>query len=315
MLRAPNTTGILKGVNALKRTKKEQHDSRFIFLMLFPALLVPICMTYYPMFKGIVMAFQNYKLTNINNIYWNNFANFKQLFTRSITNEFYGTMKNTLIWVVVSLAFQFLVGFGLALVLKKKFRGSSLYQGLVFFPWAVSGFVIALIWRWMFNGTSGVFNDMLMRMGLIGEPVGWLAGKNTAMLCCVITNIWYGVPFFTIMISAALRGIDPGLYEAAEVDGANPLQRFWAITVPSISPVLKLTLLLRVIWIFNFAEIIYTMTKGGPSGSTEIITTLMMKFIDSFDYGMASATGVVCIIILTIFASSYVGMLKMEDAE
>ena len=144
-----------------------------------------------------------------------------------------------------------------------------------------------------------------MRMGLIGEPVGWLAGKNTAMLCCVITNIWYGVPFFTIMISAALRGIDPGLYEAAEVDGANPLQRFWAITVPSISPVLKLTL----------AEIIYTMTKGGPSGSTEIITTLMMKFIDSFDYGMASATGVVCIIILTIFASSYVGMLKMEDAE
>ena len=224
MLRAPNTTGILKGVNALKRTKKEQHDARFIFLMLFPALLVPICMTYYPMFKGIVMAFQNYKLTNINNIYWNNFANFKQLFTRSITNEFYGTMKNTLIWVVVSLAFQFLVGFGLALVLKKKFRGSSLYQGLVFFPWAVSGFVIALIWRWMFNGTSGVFNDMLMRMGLIGEPVGWLAGKNTAMLCCVITNIWYGVPFFTIMISAALRGIDPGLYEAAEVDGANPLE-------------------------------------------------------------------------------------------
>ena len=99
------------------------------------------------------------------------------------------------------------------------------------------------------------------------------------------------------------------------MDGANPLQRFWAITVPSISPVLKLTLLLRVIWIFNFAEIIYTMTKGGPSGSTEIITTLMMKFIDSFDYGMASATGVVCIIILTIFASSYVGMLKMEDAE
>ena len=100
MLRAPNTTGILKGVNALKRTKKEQHDARFIFLMLFPALLVPICMTYYPMFKGIVMAFQNYKLTNINNIYWNNFANFKQLFTRSITNEFYGTMKNTLIWAV-----------------------------------------------------------------------------------------------------------------------------------------------------------------------------------------------------------------------
>ena len=91
-------------------------------------------------------------------------------------------------------------------------------------------------------------------MGLIGEPVGWLAGKNTAMLCCVITNIWYGVPFFTIMISAALRGIDPGLYEAAEVDGANPLQRFWPSLYPA-SAVLKLTLLLRVIWIFNLQRL------------------------------------------------------------
>lgn len=295
--------------------KYKRKSRKFIILMLLPALLIPLCLTYYPMAKGIGMAFQNYKLTNINNIYWNNFANFTKLFKKSLTNEFYTTAGNTLKWVAVSLVFQFVIGFGLALVLRKKFFGSSLYQGLIFFPWAVSGFVIALMWRWMFNGTSGVFNDLLMRIGLISEPVGWLAQKNTAMACCIVTNIWYGVPYFTIMISAALRGIDKNLYEAADVDGATALQKFRSITVPSISSVLKLTLLLRVIWIFNFAEIIYTMTKGGPSGSTEIITTLMLKYIDSYDYGMASATGVVCVVILTVFAAVYVSKLNLSDTE
>ena len=283
--------------------------------MLLPAIVFPLCMTYFPMLQGITMGFKNYKLTNINNIYWNHFANFKKLFTPSLTNTFYLTVKNTVVWVAVSLLFQFVIGFGLALVLRKKFRGSSLYQGLVFFPWAVSGFVIALMWRLMFNGTSGVFNDMLMRLNLIQEPFAWLANKKTALYCCILTNIWYGVPYFTIMISAALRGIDPTLYEAADMDGANQFQQFKAITLPSINAVLKLTLLLRVIWIFNFAEIIYTMTNGGPSGSTEILTTLMMKYIDSYDYGMAGATGVVCIVVLTIFATIYVSSLKMENAE
>lgn len=295
--------------------KYKRKSRKFIILMLLPALLIPLCLTYYPMLKGIGMAFQNYKLTNINNIYWNNFANFTKLFKRSLTNEFYTTAGNTLKWVAISLLFQFVIGFGLALVLRKKFFGSSLYQGLIFFPWAVSGFVIALMWRWMFNGTSGVFNDILMRIGMISEPVGWLAQKETAMACCIVTNIWYGIPYFTIMISAALRGIDKNLYEAADVDGATAFQKFRSITVPSISSVLKLTLLLRVIWIFNFAEIIYTMTKGGPSGSTEIITTLMLKYIDSYDYGMASATGVVCVVILTVFAAVYVSRLNLSDTE
>lgn len=287
----------------------------FIFLMLLPAVLFPLVMTYIPMFRGIVMAFQHYKLTNINNIYFNHFKNFKKLFTPSLTNTFFLTAQNTVRWVVLSLLFQFVIGFALALVLRRKFIGRSLYQGFVFFPWAVSGFVIALMWRWMFNGTSGVFNDLFMRLGLIREPVAWLADKKTALNCCVATNVWYGVPYFTIMISAALRGIDMTLYEAAEVDGANRFQQFKAITLPSISSVIKLTLLLRVIWIFNFAEIIYTMTNGGPSGSTEILTTQMLKYIDSYDYGMASATGVVCIAVLTIFATVYVSRMKLEQAE
>lgn len=261
------------------------------------------------------MAFQNYNLMNIKNISWNGLGNFKKLFENSVSNTFYQTLMNTVKWVVISLFFQFTIGFGLALVLRKKFKGSGLYQGLIFFPWAVSGFIIGIMWRWMFNGTSGVINDILMKLHLISQPVGWLANKETALYSCIIANIWYGIPFFTIMITAALRGVPEDLYEAADVDGASGFQQFRYVTVPSIKSVLLLTVLLRVIWIFNFPDLIYSMTQGGPAGSSNIITSYMMQLVQSLDYGLASAVGVLCILFLAIFAAFYLTVTKYTDGE
>ncbi len=171
------------------------------------------------------------------------------------------------------------------------------------------------MWRWMFNGTSGVINDLLMRIHLISQPVGWLASKNTALYSCIIANIWYGIPFFTIMITAALRGVSEDLYEAADVDGASPYQKFTNITVPCIRSVLLLTVLLRVIWIFNFPDLIYSMTQGGPAGSSNIITSYMMQLVQSLDYGLASAVGVLCILFLIVFAAIYLVATKYTDEE
>lgn len=297
------------------RSKLNKRRSRFIILMLLPAILIPMIFTYYPMVKGSMMAFQNYNLMNIKNISWNGLGNFKKLFEHSVSNTFYQTLMNTVKWVVISLFFQFTIGFGLALVLRKKFKGSGLYQGLIFFPWAVSGFIIGIMWRWMFNGTSGVINDILMRLHLISQPVGWLADKGTALYSCIIANIWYGIPFFTIMITAALRGVPEDLYEAADVDGASGFQQFRYVTVPSIKSVLLLTVLLRVIWIFNFPDLIYSMTQGGPAGSSNIITSYMMQLVQSLDYGLASAVGVLCILFLAIFAAFYLTVTKYTDGE
>lgn len=287
----------------------------FIFLMVLPAIIIPIIFTYYPMIRGSMMAFQSYNLMNIKNIKWIGFDNFKKLFEHSASNTFYSTMWNTVKWVGISLFFQFVVGFAMALLLKSRFKGSGVYQGLIFFPWAVSGFIIGIMWRWMFNGTSGVINDILMKLHLIRLPVGWLADKSTALYSCIIANIWYGIPFFTIMITAALRGVPEDLYEAADVDGANPFQKFSGITVPCIRSVLLLTVLLRVIWIFNFPDLIYSMTQGGPAGSSNIITSYMMQLVQSLDYGMASAVGVLCILFLVIFASFYLTLTKYTDKE
>jgi len=299
------------------KTKQKFADSRnrFIFFMLLPALILPLIFTYYPMIKGSLMAFQSYNLMNVTNIKWIGLGNFQKLFADTPGNIFYTILKNTAIWVIVSLFFQFTIGFALALLLRKKFRGSSVYQGLIFFPWAVSGFLIGIMWRWMFNGTSGVINDILLRIGIIHSPIAWLASKDTALLSVIIANIWYGIPFFTIMITAALRGVPQELYEAAEVDGANAVGKFFNITIPSIKSVILLTILMRVIWIFNFPDLIYSMTQGGPGGSSHIITSFMMQKVQSLDYGLASALGLLVILFLTVFTIIYFSVTKFGKLE
>lgn len=287
----------------------------FIFFMVFPAVLLPMIFTYYPMIKGSMMAFQSYNLMNVKNIKWVGLGNFKKLFSHSAGNSFYTTILNTVKWVGVSLFFQFTIGFSVALMLKKRFKASGIYQAMIFFPWAVSGFIIGIMWRWMFNGTSGVINDMLMRLHLLSQPMGWLAEKGTALYSCITANIWYGIPYFTIMITAALRGVSEELYEAADVDGANAFQKFTSITVPCIRSVLLLTVLLRVIWIFNFPDLIYSMTQGGPAGSSNIVTSYMMQLVQSLDYGMASAVGVLCILFLVAFVVVYMSITKYAQEE
>ena len=298
-----------------KKISIKHKDRNFIIIMLLPAIIVTLVMIYYPIAKGVVMAFQNYNVYNLTNVEFIGFDNFIELFTPGPFNSFYGTMWNTVVWVFGSLIPQVLIGFFIAMLLKRRFRGRGIYQGIISFPWAVSAFIIGIMWRWMYNGSSGLINDLLMKVGLISEPAGWIANPSTALWAVIVANIWYGIPFFVIMITAALQSVPQELYEAAEVDGANSFRKFWVITFPHIKPVVILTTLLRAIWIFNGPETIFSMTNGGPAGSTQIMTSYMYSLITGLDYGMASAVGVICTIILVIYTAFYlkVSRINAED--
>lgn len=293
--------------------KKKLGNGGFIAGMLAPSLLMLCVFTFYPLISGAVMAFQDYNLFNVKNTKWVGLGNFEKLLTPSTMNAFPQIMMNTVKWVLVSLVFQFFIGLALAMMLRKRFPGSSVYRGLIFFPWAVSGFIIGIMWRWMYNGTAGVINDLLARAGLISQPVGWLSDASVAMNAVIVANVWYGIPFFTIMITAALAGIPTDVYEAADVDGAGPFVKFFRITLPYIRPVLLLTVLLRFIWIFNFPDLIYSMTNGGPGGATHIVTSYMMERIMGLDYGMGSAIGVLVILFLSVWTCIYLAMTRFED--
>jgi len=146
------------------------------------------------------------------------------------------------------------------------------------------------------------------------NPLGFLSDPQLAMPSVMVTNIWYGIAFFTIMLQAALQGVPDELYEAAAVDGAGRLYQFFRITIPFIYPVIVLTTLLRSIWIFNFADLIYALTKGGPGGATQILTSYMMNLIIfNNDYGLASAVGLIVCVVLLIWASMYMYITRFEE--
>lgn len=293
-----------------KKPFRLSREGRFIFLCLLPAVLFVSVFTYYPLLRGVVMSFQNYTLFDLRGIHFIGLENFVNVLT---SPDFPKVAMNSFYWVAFSLFFQLLFGFALALMMRRRFRGRGIYQAFVFFPWAMSGFLIGLIWRWMFNAQFGVINDLLIKTGLIDAPIPFLADTKWAMASVIIANIWYGVAFFAIMILAALQSIPEELYEAAAMDGAGRFQQFWSVTLPYIMPTMLVTILLRVIWILNFPDIIYAMTNGGPAGSTHILATYMIeKVIFGQDYGQSSAVGVIMVLILLVFTVFYVKATKVE---
>ncbi|MFJ5762076.1 carbohydrate ABC transporter permease [Neobacillus sp. NPDC093182] len=284
----------------------------FIFLCLLPAIILVSIFTYYPLLKGVIMAFQNYSAYDLMNIRFIGLENFKTImadigFKESLVNSFY--------WVFFSLVPQFFIGFIVALMLRRKFKGRGVYQAFIFFPWAMSGFLIGLIWRWMLNGQGGVINDLLIKFGIIDSAIPFLADPTWAMVSVIVANVWYGITFFAIMILAALQSIPEDLFEAAKIDGAGYFQQLFNITIPYILPTLIVTTLLRVIWIINFPDLIYSLTNGGPAGSTHILSTFMLeKIMFGQNYGQAAAVGVILIFILIFFSIFYLLATKFNKA-
>lgn len=293
-----------------KSTRRRAFSTRrglVILAFMLPAIIFVAVFTYYPMLAGSQMAFRNWNLNDLSNTDWVGLGNFQKIFADP---NFYVILGNSVLWVVASIVPQFIIGFALALWLRRKFVFRGVYQALIFFPWAISGFLIGILFRWMFNGEFGVINDLLMKAGLIDTAIPWLAEPGTAMTAVIIANTWYGVTFFAIMILAALQSVPDEVYEAAALDGSGKVRTLFSITIPYISTTLALTVLLRVIWIFNFPDIIWAMTGGGPANQTHIITTWMISITQRGDYGQASALGLIVMVILLVFSAFYLMAIR-----
>lgn len=282
------------------------------WLFLAPVLIILLLMFGYPLINSIIMAFQNYNLMNPNNVYFIGFENFTKLFGDMDTGMI---IKNSFIYTIVCVLCQFLLGMALALALKKKFRGRGVYQSIVFLPWAFSGFVVGLIYRWSFNGEYGIVNILLKELGIIEKNIAWLGTPGFSLAVVIIAMVWLGIPFFAIMILAALQSIPADVYEAADVDGCGVFRKYFQITLPYIKPTLITTVLLRTIWIFNAFELIMIITEGGPANTSQTLPAYMYsKAFGSYDFGYAAAIGVLLMIILAAFAMIYLRITKYDKA-
>lgn len=270
------------------------------FIYLSPAIVLIGVVMLIPLIIGISYSFQAIDLLRPFNTGWIGFANYLALWS---DRKFWIALENTFTWTFWSITFQFLLGLGLALLLNTQFHGKKLFQALVFLPWAVPTFLSALTWAWLFNPVIGPLPHWLAALGILSEPYNILGDPALAMWGPIVANIWFGVPFFAITLLAAIQSIPSELYEAAEIDGATSWQCFTKITLPFLAPMIAITVMLRTIWIANFADLIFVMTGGGPANSTHIVSSyIFTTAFRKLDFGYASAVAVALLLLLLVYA-------------
>ncbi len=275
-------------------------DASEPYLYSAPALILIVAVMLVPLVVGISYAFRDIQLLNP---FSGGFVGLDHFRALGQDQAFYGALRNTLWWTGASVFLQFTFGLILALLLDKPFYGRGLVQALVFLPWAVPSFLAGLNWAWLFNPVIGPLPHWFYALGLMDEPHNILSDPHLAMWGPIAANVWWGIPFFAITLLAALQAIPRDLYEAASIDGAGPAQRFMSITLPFLAPTIAITVLLRTVWISNFADLIVVMTNGGPADRTQIVASyIFTQAFKRLDFGYASAIALVLLALLLIYS-------------
>jgi multiple sugar transport system permease protein len=218
-------------------------------------------------------------------------------------------------WTFGAVALQLVLGMCGALLLNHKIPLRGTVRGLAMIPWATPSVLVALIWLRLLDPNHGLINSVLQGVGLIDQPVTWLSSPDTALPTLIAVDVWQGVPFFAVMILAALQGVPRELRESARVDGCGSLGVFRYVVMPSILPTILIATILRIIWTSNYVDLAYILTGGGPAEAT---TTLpLQSYLTAYksgDFGQGAAYAVVQAAVLMIFIVMYVRLTgKRED--
>lgn len=296
-------------ISAHRQSKRKRERINWTpYLLITPAIALIAGFLCYPMANVFYYSMQSY---NPAKPYYNRFVgldNFVSIFKNDPL--FYSSLGISLKWVAIEVFFQLVFGLAIALLLHQSFKGRGLVRSIAILPWAVSGVITATMWSLLFNEHMGLVNDLLLKLGIIDSKVAWLADLNTVFPSVVLTELWRGIPFFTITMLAALQTIPSDLYESATVDGAGKWKSFLNITLPFLKNSIILSTLLRAVWEFNNVDMIYTMTGGGPANITTTLTMYVAnQAIVAQNFGYGSALTVVGFMILLVFA---VGYLKLS---
>ena len=220
-------------------------------------------------------------------------------------------VTNTMVWTIGSVVGQLSLGLVAAVALNASLPGMRLVRGLLLIPYVVPVIAVALVWRWMLDGSFGIVSVALQGMGLLVRDQTPLGVPGGAMIAVIIANVWRGFPFAMLVYWAALQSIDPEQYDAAQVDGAGLAQQFWQITLPHLRNATLVLLVLRGIWTITYFDLIWLITRGGPGGSTEHWPIwIYQQAMGSFNFPYASAVATVLGLVLLVFAVGYVRMTR-----
>lgn len=255
---------------------------RFLLLCI-PAVFIAAVFIYIPVAVALGLGFLDLD-TVISTPTFAGLSNFQSALGDP---AFWNAFQNGIVYSLVAIVLQLVLGVSFALVLRETFRGVSFLRGAVIFPYVVPTVVGVLIWRWMLDPNSGVGNNLLSSVGI---HIPWLATPGWAMFTVVLISVWLWTPFVTITVLAALQGVSHEVEESARIDGTNSWQRFRYVVLPQIRPILLTVILLRGIWMFNKFDVIYLSTGGGPLSGTEHLPILAYKkAFEQYQLGQGAA--------------------------
>lgn len=279
-----------------------KNDRWLVWLFLAPAVLLVGVLMYYPMLGTVIESFYSTSFINPDPQFVG-LEVYRRIFGQP---EFAQIVVNSLVWTIGVVVFQNILGFFSALLLNQHLPGQGLMRALVLLPWVLPGVVVAIVWRFMYDPQLGLINSFLIGLGLSDTGLAWLAETDTAMLAVIIAAIWKGFPFSTVVYLAALQNVDEEQVEAAVIDGAGPIRRLIDIVLPAIREVVLINFVLTTILTFNYFDMVWVLTRGGPQNATHIFPTKIYDLgFGQFRFGDAAVYGVFSIIVLVLLITLY----------
>ena len=220
--------------------------------------------------------------------------------------HFWESVRFTLLFVLLSVTTEFLLGLAFALILNETFPGRGVLRVALLVPWAIPIAISGRVWQVIYNYDYGILNFVIVGLGLSHSSINWLGSATGAFAAMVLSDVWKTTPFMTIILLAGLSGIPEDLYKQAMVDGTNFIQRFLHITLPLLRPVITVALLFRTIDAIRIFDLVYVLTGGGPGGSTTSLSLYAYRYYLMGDYGYGSAISVSVFLIAAGLAALYI---------
>jgi multiple sugar transport system permease protein len=276
------------------------------YLLLAPAVAMIALLIVYPLFVSVDLSFQNVNIARLDQPRRPfTTANYERLFA---SEDFWNASWVTFKLILIVTSCCFVLGLATALLVNNKFRGQPVARLLTALPWAVPEVIAVVIFGWIFDSSFGLMNWLFIKAGFIDTTINWFSSPSAAFAVVCVTMIWKGYPFVSIMLLAGLQSIPEDFYHAARVDGAKAWQRLVHITLPSLAPIVGVTLVLVMLWVFRDFSIIYVLTGGGPLKATQTLS--IMTYEQAFSFfrmGYASAVGVVTLVVCMVASRLMMG--------
>lgn len=300
--------GLVSKMRKPKSWKNNFRNNILGYLLISPVVLLVVALLGYPLFTSLKQSFYDVRPA----VQVNTFIGLDG-YQELISDPLFKTVfTNSILWTVLVVGFQFIAGLAAALVLNAKFKGRWFFRILMVLPWALPGIVVALMWRLILNPDVGTLQIVTNFFGL---PVtDYLGQSSTALVSIVFVAVWKGFAFWMLIILAALQGVPKDQVEAGEVDGAGPIRIFLNIYVPNMISVIRIGFILTSIWTFNYFELIFVMTAGGPAGASHTFPTIIYEqAFRRLDFGLASRFAAISVLIMSVLCIFLIREVKRSE--